>query len=342
MAQVIAEICNYQGNREKWNGKGRLARLLESLPKCLIGNHNIIWRCVDSGSTDGSDKELFSFPAQQKTSYRRIDGTTPWESTTKTNAAMLHKSLESANEPFFWRIENDSVFLPVEFVQTGHFLWKAIEVLKRYSEVVIVHLRRWTPVDRADMPGQAVNAARITDSCLEGGVFLIDQVCSDLVWVDISNDVPHWFTPDLTTGYGFCPAWIPSRPVRGAVRREGRRWLRLVAEKFATYTNHGWVGRTESMVEIFKKENPQTEEEISDAVRKHGKAARLSQDAFVCAGWRTRVKSKPSLLKIALDWACKRPWGTVYDKGGNEPIDSFTEIIEAYRNKHQPSVPEEK
>jgi hypothetical protein len=326
---VLAEIMNYNGNRELSQGNGRLWRLFNSIPRSLISNPHVRWRLVDCESTDGSEKLLYSFPAHESGRVKRVDGRTQWEITTRTNAHYLTRTLATAQEPYLWRIENDSIFLPSDFVQSGEFLWRAIELLEHDSGIALVHLRRWTPVDRADLPGSAANNARSDMSLplLGAKGYRIAQIPKPWIWLDVTNDLPYSFRPDTKAGYGYCPLWEPQRPTKGSVRREGGRWLRLMEEKFASYTNHGWIGKTESLRAIFARANPGTEEEIAAAVRQHARSARLGHDAFLAAGWRTRLKWSEQLLDAALKWANRHPVGTAVDAGGRESVDSISEIV---------------
>jgi len=237
----------------------------------------------------------------------------------------LRRTLSSVSEPYLWRIENDSVFVEDDWVQSGSFLWEAVELLEQEPEVAVVHLRRWTPVDRADLPGGAANMARVAGKCAGG--LVIERRPVPLVWVDATRDLPRCFTPDREVGYGCCPAYDCAGAVRGAVRARGKGWERLVAEKFATYTHHGWVGRVRVLRKLVEQADAKSEEEIAAAVRAGALAARLEQDAFIAAGWRTRVKWSPALHEYALRWARMHPSGTAVDAGGTEHVDDESVIV---------------
>jgi hypothetical protein len=325
---VTADLCNFQGNRDLADGKGRLERCIESLPMALIGDRRLEWRLVDCGSTDGSDCLLHRLPGDVIREHRD-GGAEPWEATTRTNARLLARSVEFA-AGFLWRIENDSVFLGDPFVQSGEFLWNAIRLMEENPRIGVVHLRRFTPVDRADMPGSGANASRTcrTLPSVPQAGHMIQKAHTRLIWVDVTPDLPAGFVPDDQWGYGRCPAWNPEEPRRGAVRQESGRWYRLVENKFATYTNHGWIARTSMLKQVFES-RPASEEQISDAVYPATCAARLGRDAFVAAGWRTRLRWSRDLVQFAVNWANTRP-GTVWDGGGSEPIESFPEIRAAY------------
>ena len=333
MAIVTAEICNYNGNREYFSGKGRLVRLLDSIPSSLSKDERIFWLTVDCGSHDGSREILKSFGAHNHRDEHRLKFDTSWKSTTRTNADLLRKNLQKVNTEFFWRIENDSIFLDTEFVRSGKFIWCAVELLNKFPDIDIVHLRRWTPVDRADLPGSAFNYSRVEKRVRLGEVdaYILEKQNTNYIWADITNDVPRQFFPSNTTGYGHMPDTSIFGKVRGAVRFQDKKIQRLILESYATYCNHGWIGRTEKISNVLETSNARTEDEMVEALREEITAARLYQDAFISAGWRTRIITSEAIIKYALNWATNRAWGTVIDRGGAEKVDQVNVLNDAIR-----------
>ena len=283
--EITACVFNYNGFREPiLKGKGRIRTTIESLLETIpeFSQMNVLF--IDNESTDGSNKYLEGLGFGEVVTIPRVIKETSWQATTRNNMYNLGEVVKIVSSPYMWRIEDDSYFY-----NSQGFLQKAIDVFECDDKIDIIHLRRWTSMDAKDMPGVGRNLNRISDKRISKRgypYFVIEKLESNAVWVPVGDDLGDNFVPDKDAGYGMCPY---GESQVGSIRiNEKGEYERLLTEKWATYTNHGWICRTNNLQLAFNTFIPQKEGDLADYFKKHYRAAKLDQDAFVAFGWRTR------------------------------------------------------
>ncbi len=144
-------------------------------------------------------------------------------------------------------------------------------------------------MDSKDMPGVGRNLNRVQSiKYTPNGTkyFIIQKLKDDSIWIPLKDDLGKDFVPDNLSGYGKCP--IGNNDI-GSIRiNKNGEYERLLTEKWATYTNHGWICRTSSLKYAFNNYKPMSEGDLASIFKKHFNAAKLDVDAFVAFGWRTR------------------------------------------------------
>ncbi|MDP8322703.1 MAG: glycosyltransferase family A protein [Candidatus Stygibacter australis] len=283
-SKITVAIFNFNGFREPIiNGKGRIVTTVESLLEHIpqFKEMNVLF--VDNESTDGSLEYLRNLSFGKIIQIKRLVKDISWSATTKNNIYNLNQVIKLIDTPYFWRIEDDSYFYNSKFVE------KAIDVLDYDKSVDIIHLRRWTKMDAKDMPGVGRNLNRIQSikrTPNGNKYYLIQKLEDNMIWILVKDDLEKEFIPDEQSGYGKCPM---GENEIGSVRinRKGK-YERLLTEKWATYTNHGWICRTDCLRFAFSNYKPLSEGDLASIFKMHFYAAKLDQDAFVAFGWRTR------------------------------------------------------
>lgn len=282
--KITVAIFNFNGFREPIiKGKGRIITTIESLLDHVPQIKRMKVLFVDNESTDGSVEYLKNLKFGKVIILKRNVNEISWYATTKNNMFNLCQIIKLIDTPYFWRIEDDSYFY------NSVFLKKAIDVFDSDKKIDIIHLRRWTKMDSKDMPGVGRNLNRVQNiKYTPNGTkyFTIQKLGEDAIWIPLKDDLGDDFTPDNIAGYGKCP--IGSNEI-GSIRiNKDGDYERLLTEKWATYTNHGWICRTSSLNYAFKNYNPMSEGDLASIFKKHFNAAKLDIDAFVAFGWRTR------------------------------------------------------
>lgn len=172
-------------------------------------------------------------------------------------------------------------------------------------------------MDAKDMPAVGRNINRVEEirnAPNNFNYYVMEKLEQDTIWVPVGNDLGNNFIPDQEEGYGKCPM---GRVVVGAIRINDKGELeRLLNEHWNSYTNHGWIARTEDLKFLISKYNPKTERELSKAFKKHFKAGKIDQDAFVSFGWRTRNKdySEKEVIEI-FEWVKENNYSSIKDYG---------------------------
>ena len=296
-SEITPCIFNYNGFRGPiLRGKGRIQTTIESLLKNVpeFSQMNVFF--IDNNSTDGSREYLQNLGFGRVIMFPRIIQGHSWQATTRNNMYNLGEVIKRLSSPYMWRIEDDSYFY-----NSQSFLQKSIDVLDTDRDVDIIHLRRWTHIDSKDMPGVGRNLSRYSiekKSRIGNSYFMIEKLKSDKVWIPIGDELGENFIPDKNAGYGLCPF---GEEDIGSIRvNERGEYERLLTEKWATYTNHGWICRTDKLRLAFNECDLQKEGDLADYFKKNYTAAKLDQDAFVAFGWRTRLVdwSEKETLKV--------------------------------------------
>ncbi|MFH1209845.1 MAG: hypothetical protein V1663_03580 [archaeon] len=225
---------------------------------------------------------------------------------------VLKKTVLTTKTDYIWRIENDSYFY-----NHTNFVERAIEVLEEDSEISIIHLRRWTKLDAKDMPavGRNINRVEQVRKSRNGfNYYLMQQSEQEYLWIPVMNDLGKDFIPDEEEGYGKCPI---GKDVIGAIRvNENGEIERLLNEHWNSYTNHGWIAKTKDLRFLISKYNPNNERELSKIFKKHFRAGKIDQDAFVAFGWRTRNIGylEEEVLEI-FEWVKRNNYSSIKDYG---------------------------
>jgi hypothetical protein len=303
-------VINYNGFRNKLKGKGRIEITLDSLIKCVPEIKQMNLLLVDNESTDGSQEFLLNLPYGKKYAFERLVKIEGWSGTTRNNVENLRKIiLNETKTHYYWNIENDSYFY-----NTHNFLGKALCVLCENPDIAIIHLRRWTPLDCRDKPGAPQNHCRVEEirKCRDFHFYVLERSKKECVWVDVGDGLDRDFIPDKE--YSFENLSEGNKP--GCVRRKpDGTWQRLIEDHYNTFTNHGYIARSDCLKFIMGRYNPKSEKEMSIAFKKHFKAAKLEEDAFVCFGWNSRIKpTEEEVLKIFI-WVEKGNYSSVKDYG---------------------------
>ncbi len=309
---LTIQIGNFNGFRNPIRGKGRIQTTIESLLESCPAVTKTRILLVDNESDDGSKEYLYSLPFGDKFTVKRHVVENTWEATTRNNMVVLKDTVNKTQSEFIWRIENDSFFY-----NKNSYVNKAIEILENYSDIHIVHLRRWTTIDAKDRPGVGRNLNRVSEirTAPSGFEFYVIEKCAeDSNWIPVGEDLGDHFVPDEESGYGFCHlGGVELYSVR--IKEDGS-YERLLADKWATYTNHGWIARKQSLDFVFRTYDPSGEQEMADAFKKHFNAAKLDEDAFIQFGWKTRYPnwSEGEALEI-FEWARRHNHESCKDYG---------------------------
>ncbi len=325
-SDLTIELGNYGGYREKIQGKGRIETTINSLLKCCPFVKECNFLLIDNDSEDGSDKFLFLLPFGTKKQLPRIAKWDEPEPASKNITAVLKWTVENTKTKYLWRIENDSYFY-----NSNPFVEKAIEVLENNPDIHIIHLRRWTPMDIKDSVGIGQSLNRISEirTAPSGFKFyIIEKREEKNIWIPLGKEFSKNFQPDKEKGYGKCPLGEEVGCIR--MRSDGQ-YERLLPEKWATYSNHGFIAKTESFKFIFEKYNPKTEKELADCFKKHFRAAKLDEDAFIQFGWNVRIKKFTDKEALeTFEWAKKNNHASCIDFGlfslDNKEYKTFKEL----------------
>lgn len=282
---ITVAIFNYNGFRPPIiNNKGRIETTIESLFTSCPEIKKMKVMLIDNDSIDGSRDYLKSINFGQLFNLEQIIKENSWRATTRNNMQNLKNVVKKVKTPFLWRIEDDSFFY-----NSNNFVKKALDVFKSDNTVDIIHLRKWTYMDAIDMPGVGRNLNRISQikKTTEGDIYyIIEKLKEETIWIPLKEDLGANFIPDIQSGYGLCP--LGEKEVGNVRINKKGEYERLLTEKWATYTNHGWICRTSCLHFAFENYNPLSEGDMASIFKKHFKAAKMNQDAFIAFGWRTR------------------------------------------------------
>ena len=283
--RLAVHIGNYNGFSHSLLGKGRIVWTIESLFGFYLEFDKLEVTIVDNQSNDGSQDFIRDLDFANKISRERITTQPNWLATTLNNMRNLGETIMATDKPYLWNIENCSYF----YGSGLENIFAAIEVLDENSDISVVHLRRWTPMDAKDRPGCGRNYCRVksvrkTSSGFE--FYELERRDSHLIWINVGNDLGQDFVPDEKSGFGLHP--LSETEIGGVRFKQDGSIEMLVEEHWGTYTSHGWIGRSEDMKFIVKLYHPLSEREMSRCIRKHFRAARLHKDSFVDFGWKTR------------------------------------------------------
>jgi len=307
--KITAVLINYNGFRNKINGKGRLQITLESIINTVPFINKIKFLLIDNESSDGSDIFVRDFPLGKKSVFKRTVNGNDWVSTTRNNCINIRKVSNLVKTPYVWFIENDSYFF-----NKNYFLKRAIDILDQNKKISIIHLRRFTPLCCMERPGAPQNHCRVesVEKLKDGYKFyILEKTKSDCVWVDTGGAISDDFIPDKE--YNFINLCLGNRP--GNIRKTVNGWQRYMEDYWNTYTNHGYVVRTKDLKFIMNKYKPQSEREIAEAFKKYFIAARMNEDAFVCFGWKGRINPTEKEILQTFKWVQKNNYSSVLDYG---------------------------
>ena len=203
-----------------------------------------------------------------------------------------------SDKPYFWNIENDSYFYNAE-----NFLEKSLEILETNRDVSIIHLKRWTFLDGKDSPGVETNMTRVSEIRTSKSGFqfyLMEQREEYALWTPLRDELITDLKLDEEAGVGKCSLGTDKI---GSVRiTKSGRYERLLTEHWNSYTNHGWVGKTEDLKYLIKKYDPVGERQMSVAFKKQFRAAKLDEDAFIDFGWNKKIlPTEQEIIKTFLE-----------------------------------------
>jgi hypothetical protein len=315
LRDITVLLCNYNGMRNQVNGRGRVAITIDSLLKCCPYVEKMNFYIIDNYSTDGSWEYIQSLSLGEKIQRKRSIGNQNWLITTKTNLSNLKEIIFKTDKKYVWNIENDSYFF-----NSGNFLFKALEVLESSDDVSLVHFRKWTRMDAMDLPGVPRNLTRVSENRISSSSFefyVMQKRCEYALWIPLKNDIGSDFKPDLRAERGKCPMNVE---MIGAVRlnRTGE-YERLLTEHWNSYTNHGWLAKTKDIKFLIEKYHPMGERQLSMVFKKHFKAARLDEDAFLCFGWNHRFRPSEKEIIDIFDWVYKDTSSSISEFGNYAP-----------------------
>ena len=282
---ITLNIGNYNGMRDKLDGKGRIQITMESFLDCVPNLPKMDLRFIDNESQDGSWEYIksLSFGIKERTPPIRVEPR--WLSITINNMANMRKSIETSNMPYFWNVENDTYFFRKE-----DFIGEAIEILETNPDISLVNMRRFTKIDEHDLPGVPRNLNRFSETRETPSGFsfyIMEKRPEYALWVPTSLS----FTEDqfdAEAGYGKCPKGIVQI---GAIREREEGFERLLTEHWNGYTSNGWIARRRDLKFLIDKYNPIGERQMSVAFKKHFKAAKIPKDVFIEFGWKARTSA---------------------------------------------------
>lgn len=294
---ITVHIGNYNGIRDKIDGKGRIQITMESFMNCVPSLSKMDVRFIDNYSLDGSWEYIQSIPFGTKERISKIEIEPKWLSTTANNMANMRKSIETSNLPYFWNVENDTYFFRGE-----EFVCKSLDILESNPDISLVHMRRFTNIDERDLPGVPRNLNRFSEKRkTPSGVpfYVMEKRLEYALWIPtgikfIESDF------DSEAGYGKCPKEIVQI---GAVREKEGEFERLLTEHWNGYTSNGWIARRDSLKFLIDLYNPLGERQMSIAFKKHLKAAKLAKDVFIEFGWKAKTTADESERKKTLESA---------------------------------------
>jgi len=292
---ITVHLGNYNGMRDKINGKGRIQTTMESFINCVPSLPNMDVRFMDNGSLDGSWEYIQSIPFGIKESIPQIKIEPRWLLITANNMANMKKSIETSDMPYFWNVENDTYFFRGE-----EFVNEAIEVLEANPDINLVHMRRFTRIDEYDLPGVPKNLNRFSERRkTPSGVsfYVMEKRPEYALWIPtgIRFEKEQF---DVEAGYGKCPKGVVQI---GAVREKDGEFERLLTEHWNSYTSNGWIARREALKFLIDVYNPLGEMQMSRAFKKHFKAAKLAEDVFIEFGWKARDTSNEEERRKTLE-----------------------------------------
>lgn len=234
---ITIHIGNYNGMRDKINGKGRIQTTMESFINCVPSLPKMDVRFIDNGSLDGSWEYVKSIPFGIKESIPKIEIEPGWLSITANNMANMKRSIETSNMPYFWNVENDTYFFRGE-----EFVNEALEILESNPDISLVHMRRFTKIDEHDLPGVPKNLNRFSEMRkTPSGVsfYVMEKRPEYALWIPtgIRFEEEQF---DVEAGYGKCPKGMVHI---GAVREKDEEFERLLTEHWNSYTSNGWIAK---------------------------------------------------------------------------------------------------
>lgn len=282
---ITIHIGNYNGMRDKINGKGRIQTTVESFINCVPSLSNMDVRFIDNESSDGSWEYIQSLPFGIKERVPQIKIEPRWLLITANNMANMRRSIETSDRPYFWNVENDTYFFREE-----EFVDEAIEILETNPDISLIHIRRFTKIDEYDLPGVPRNLNRFSEkrkTPSDASFYVTEKRPEYALWIPTGIS----FTEeqfDAEAGYGKCPKGIVKI---GAIREKNGEFERLLTEYWNGYTSNGWIARRNDLKFLIDTYNPIGERQMSVVFKKHFNAAKLAKDVFIEFGWKARTTS---------------------------------------------------
>lgn len=324
---VAVHLGNYNGMRNSVFGKGRVQITVESLFRCCPFIKDADFTITDNFSVDGSWEYVSELPFGKKLRAQRVMAEPRWLATTITNMNNMKAAIMRSDKPFFWNVENDSYFF-----NRQDFLGSALDVLLTQKDISIIHLRGWTDLDARDIPGVPRNLSRYEEVReTQSGVrfYVMEKRPEYALWIPVGLNFKEGFVPDQDAERGKCPVGVEKI---GAVKlsKDGS-YQRLLTEYWNSYTNHGWIARTADLKDLIERYNPLGERQMSIAFKKHFRAARLDEGAFVNFGFGGRIR--PTEEEVAAMFE-------KVDKSGTDSIKVFGALRPCYE-AGKISVPED-